>query len=230
MKEIIVALDSHEFSFSKRIVDELSTEKAWFKVGLEAFYSHGSEILSYLEKKDLKVFLDLKLHDIPTTVVKSLAVLLKRYPLAMTNIHALGGFDMLRESSTLVEDLKSQTKLLGVTILTSHEETTFKQNFKSNLELKEMVHYLNSICVDAKLNGVVCSAKEALMVKERSPEDFLIVTPGVRLNTQGHDQKRVTSPKEAFDMGATHIVVGREITKSNDPLRSFLNIKESIYE
>ncbi len=230
MKDIIVALDFNDFSASKKVIDSLNKDCDWFKVGLEAFYSHGDTLLTYLESKNKSVFLDLKLHDIPTTVVKSLSSLLKKYPVSMTNIHALGGIKMLEQSASIVESLDSDIKLLGVTVLTSHSQSSFAYDLKSDHSIQNMVLHLNSLCIKSGLDGVVCSPLEALSIRNASSCDYIIVTPGVRLNSGTHDQSRILTPSEAFDNGASHIVVGREVTLSDDPYKSFCLIKESIHE
>lgn len=228
MKEIIIALDTNSFEVSKKLIDELFDQTRWFKVGMEAFYSHGEKLLDYLMFKNAHVFLDLKLHDIPTTVNKSLMSILKRYPVDLINVHALGGILMLEKSMEVINGLKTNTKLIGVTILTSHSDQELSKDLKFSLNALEMVKTLNKNCIKAGLNGVVCSPLEAAIIKENSPKDYLIVTPGVRLMGKNNDQKRVTTPKEAFFNGSTHIVVGREVTQAQSAQNALMEIKESL--
>lgn len=227
-KNIIIALDCNNFQDSKRIVEQTFDQTIWYKVGMEAYYSHGELILDYLFFKRAKIFLDLKLHDIPTTVQKSIKSILKKYPVDIINVHALGGFQMMNEVAKIVKENKFHTKVIAVTILTSHTETELKEQIGITEKIDLSVLKLAKLTHQAGLTGVVCSAQEATLIREHLPSNFLIVTPGVRFKADTQDQKRVTTPSQAFKNGATHIVMGREITLSKSPSQILKDIQGSL--
>lgn len=229
-KPIFIALDCDNFLVAKAIIDQTHKLNNYYKIGLESFYSMGPEVLGYLESIKATVFLDLKLHDIPTTVYKTLRVLLSHYKVDFINIHALGGLDMMIQAKKAVLETNAKTKLLAVTILTSHDQLTLEKELNINSPLKDTVLKLTTLAIKAKLDGVVASAEEATIIKENSPKNFIIVTPGIRFNKISHDQKRIVTPKEAFKNGSTHIVMGREISQSFQPNVILKNIQESLYE
>ncbi len=214
----IVALDLPDLNTTKVFIERVNSNISFVKVGMELFYSEGHKIIEYLKEKNYKIFLDLKLHDIPTTVAKSLKVI-DQLEVEMVNVHVLGGEEMLKKAK---ESLKN-TALLGVTILTSHDQKSLN-NLSLNRDLNSLVNDYHRLAYDSGLSGIVCSAQDLEYLNKK--KDFLYVTPGIRLENQHDDQKRVVKPKQAFAMGATHIVMGREITKSNDPLRFLDKLRE----
>ena len=217
----IVALDFPDLETTKKFVDQVDDRISFVKVGMQLFYSDGKKVIEYLKSKDLKIFLDLKLHDIPSTVAKTLRVI-ESFEIEMTNVHVLGGSEMLEKA----KDALNKTLLLGVTILTSHHQESIKQlNLEQSIE--GLVKSYHNLAHDTGLSGIVCSAKDLEFFEKR--KGFLYVTPGIRLNENLHDQKRVVKPCEAFQYGSTHIVMGREITTSPEP-RKFLDQLQEHYE
>ncbi|MCT4642849.1 MAG: orotidine-5'-phosphate decarboxylase [Bacteriovoracaceae bacterium] len=226
--EVILALDFNDFKQSKKIIDELIDTTKWFKVGMESFYSHGHELLEYLNKKDAKVFLDLKYYDIPTTVEKAIKALVQRYNIHILNVHASGGKKMLEASKNIINTYSKDTKLIGVTTLTSFDEKSFSQVYSNSII--DTNKSLTRLCVSENLDGIVCSSNDIKHIKNIASDDFLYITPGIRLNSNNNDQIRVTTPKMAKQNGSTHIVVGREVTQSNNPKESLLKIRQNIYD
>ncbi len=219
---IIVALDFPNADEVKAFIPKLEGQVEWVKVGMELFYSEGPAIVDYLQAQGYKVFLDLKLHDIPNTVSSSLKVI-DTMGVGMVNVHALGGIDMLSKAREVVRD----TLLIGVTILTSHNDQAISQlNLKGNVF--ENVLNLATLSDECGLDGIVCSGQDLKGMKDKLREKFLFVTPGIRLNSGSQDQKRIMTPGQAMRAGATHLVIGREITKANDVGASIAAIKKDI--
>lgn len=224
---IIVALDTNNFTRSKKLVDQLIGETKWFKVGMEAFYSHGEELLSYLESKQANIFLDLKLHDIPSTVTKSLCCLVKRFPMDIINLHAMGGYQMMSESINVVKKISPNTQIIAVTVLTSHDQKIIESELGIKSTIENQVEKLTSVAIEAGCDGVVCSAHEVKRLKLIAPSSFIYVTPGIRLTMPKDDQRRVMTPIQAIQNGSTHLVIGREITNSINPVESIQSIRRS---
>ena len=224
-KKIIVALDSSNKIKIKKIVNDLKKEVYAFKIGYEFFLNYG--IKGYKELSILcpKIFLDLKLHDIPNTVQNGIKAINKLKPL-LTTIHISGGDEMMKAS--LIKP--KYTKILGVSVLTSlNSQQTNKYYKEKNIEtlVKKFVKYAER----NKLDGIVCSPKEIKFIRKMVKKDFIIVTPGIRLEKfrkKSDDQKRVLSPKEAIDLGANFIVIGRPILESNNPLETIKKINSSL--
>jgi orotidine-5'-phosphate decarboxylase len=225
MKErIIIALDTQDSRELEYYLENLK-DAHYFKVGMEAFYTFGPSLIERLKKANKAVFLDLKLHDIPNTVAKSLKSL-SQLDIDMINVHALGGSEMLKKARSIVPH---GIKLIGVTVLTSHTQENIQQELKVNASLDDYVLNLAQLTKDSGLDGIVCSALEVPKIKEVLGSEFLTVTPGIRLNNdQKDDQKRVLTPKDAFNNGSDYIVMGRSITKSDNPNQTFLNILEDL--
>lgn len=225
--KIIVAFDvNNKESFLKLLV-ELKGEATYIKIGMECFYSLGNEALLMAKEAGLKVFLDLKLHDIPHTVEKSVYALC-RLGADMINVHALGGLEMMKAAKMgarkAKEDfnLNSLPKLIAVTHLTSLDQENLKRELGIDRPLHESVLSLAKIAKNAGLDGVVCSAHEASSIKKSFGPDFISVTPGIRLQSgDNQDQKRVMTPRKAIESGASHLVIGRSITQSSSPLASY---------
>lgn len=220
---LIVALDVDEFAGAERIVDLLCREISIFKVGSQLFTACGPTIIDMVHHKGCKVFLDLKLHDIPNTVAEA-SRLITKYEVYMFNLHTLGGLEMMRQARIHADnEAKRSGKIppiiLGVTILTSIDEKTLKADLGTQRGLEEEVLHLVRLARKAGLNGVVASPQEARIIRESIGRDFIIVTPGIRPSwCEKEDQRRTATPKEAIKNGADYIVVGRPIIKAEDPL------------
>lgn len=220
-ERLIVALDFSELDQVKKLVEQLGSSVVYYKVGMELFYSVGSKVLDYLRNKDKKIFLDLKLYDIPNTVAKSAATL-TRLGVSMLNVHASGGETMMAAAAEAVAEQSHKLgiprpKLIAVTVLTSFSETEWSSlNCKNSID-KQVIH-LACVAHKSGIDGVVASPLEASTISAELGKQFLIVTPGVRPNgTSRNDQNRVLTPKQALESGSTHLVVGRPITAAVDP-------------
>jgi orotidine-5'-phosphate decarboxylase len=221
--EIIVALDSQDRNHLNYLFQELNEFKPIYKVGLELFYTYPN-IVEDLKSKGFKVFLDLKLHDIPNTVEQALKSL-KRFAPDIINVHTLGGTEMMKRAAAVFNE--SQTKIIGVTQLTSSDDIFLEQiGFKDSL--RASVLRLSSLAKSSGLHGVVCSAHEVPDIKEILGKDFLTITPGIRLDQNIHDQKRVVTPIQAKKLGADYIVVGRPITSNDKPGKIYEQIAKDI--
>jgi len=226
--KIIVALDFATADEALRFVDKMKGEVKSVKVGMELYYSAGPSIITELKDRGFKIFLDLKLHDIPNTVKSAMAVLCK-HGVDMINVHALGGLAMMKEAKEVRDKISPKTKLIAVTQLTSTTKEQMQCEQRISGELVDSVFALASLAKEAGLDGVVCSAQESKMLREKLGADFLLVTPGIRSQgVSADDQKRVTTPREAFINGSSHIVMGREITKSEKPKETMKAILKGI--
>ncbi len=218
-KQVIIACD---FSSKEDFVNFISKfdSPLFLKIGMELFYNGGVEIIKYALKKQHKVFLDLKLHDIPNTVYKTLLVL-KKLDVSFISVHASGGKKMLEAAAKALEG--SKTKLVAVTVLTSLDDHVLCEELNVNSDVEQQVLRLAKLAKKCKINHIVCSANEVKKIKNEM--DFKCITPGIRLaNDSFQDQKRVTTPKDAYEFGSDYIVVGRSITKSDDVLESYKKI------
>jgi len=224
-KKIIVALDGSNLIKIKKIVNDLKTEVHSFKIGYEFFFNHGISGYNQIKKISPKIFLDLKLHDIPNTVQKGILAIEKLKPL-LTTIHISGGSEMIKAS--LIN--KKRTKILGVSILTSLNSQQTKK-FYNEKSIEILVKKFSMEAKKQKLDGIVCSPKEIKIVREVLGKEFLIVTPGIRyqkLKAVGDDQKRTLTPSKAISMGADLLVIGRPITLSKNPLKTLKDINFSL--
>ena len=213
-KQIIVALDFDSLEEVNSIVKLLDSEIYRLKIGKQLYAAEGPKILEILNKKGFEIFLDLKLHDIPNTVYKALKNLLN-YEVWMTNIHLLGGSEMIQAAREAKEHTKSETLLIGVSVLTSLSEKNIKDmGFK--IEIPELVKILSTSASLNKIDGVVCSVKEVPEIKKNLGKDFITVTPGIRIQQKNDDQLRVATLEEAIKNGSDYIVLGKEITASNN--------------
>ena len=223
-KKIIVALDSNNLNKTIKLVKILKKDVYAFKIGYQFFYNFG--LVGYKKIYSIcpKIFLDLKLHDIPNTVEKGLEALVKMKPL-FTTIHISGGDDMMISCRTS----KKNTKVLGVSILTSlNSDQTKKYYSQKNVSL--LVKKFAQAAKQNKLDGVVCSPQEIKHIRKIVGKNFIIVTPGIRItnNLKNDDQKRVETPKKALELGANYLVIGRPITKTIDPLKTLKDINKSL--
>jgi orotidine-5'-phosphate decarboxylase len=218
---IIVAIDEIDLNKASTIVNNLDPKKCMIKVGSVAFNSIGQDLIIYAAKKDFGIFLDLKLHDIPNTVKKSIQGLIS-LPIQMLTIHTSGGIDMMKASMDAVSG--SGIKIFGVTTLTSlsdHDTSKIFQRTASE-HVNAMLDLAESACID----GVVCSPHELDLVSKK--KSLLSITPGIRMQDSDDDQKRVMTPKEAMSLGADYLVIGRPITESSNISKSLNDIFESI--
>jgi orotidine-5'-phosphate decarboxylase len=223
--KMILALDLADAGYALEIVDKFHAYINIFKVGLELFTAAGPGIVDEIHKKGKKVFLDLKFHDIPNTVTKA-ALSATRLGVYMFNVHASGGFEMMkrcRESVVeicLKENLKKPI-MLGVTVLTSLSREILRDELGIQYGLRTHVRHLSSLALKAGLDGVVASANEVEVIRNHCGSKFIIVTPGIRPSwTPPDDQKRTLTPKEAIREGSDYLVIGRAILQQPDPIKA----------
>lgn len=221
-KDVIIACDFASKDACLAFLDKFTEEKPFVKIGMELFYAEGPEIVREIKKRCHKIFLDLKLHDIPNTVKKSMAVL-SNLDVDMTNLHAAGTIEMMKAAvEGLTRPDGTRPILLAVTQLTSTSEERMRNDLLINEKIEDVVaHYANNAKI-AGLDGVVCSPLEASIVKERCGKEFFTVTPGIRFaDGEIGDQVRVTTPEKAKQIGSDYIVVGRPITAAEDPVAAY---------
>ena len=218
---IIVAIDETDFTRASKIIDNLDPKKCMVKIGSVSFNSSGHELIFYAAEKGFEIFLDLKLHDIPNTVKKSIEGLVV-LPIKLLTIHASGGKDMMKAAMEGVSG--SDIKVFGVTALTSLSDNDTNEIYRRSAteQVNAMLDLAESACID----GVVCSPHELELVSKR--ESLLSITPGIRLDESNDDQKRVMTPKQAIELGADYLVIGRPITESNNIKKSLSRIVESL--
>jgi orotidine-5'-phosphate decarboxylase len=222
---IIVALDYAEAKQAMQLVQQLDPSLCKLKVGKELFTSAGPDLVRDLVKRDFKVFLDLKFHDIPNTVAKACAAACDM-GVWMLNVHASGGLAMMQAAQQAVEDSKHNAMLIAVTVLTSMSEAELKQ-IGVQQSLTEQVKQLALLTQQAGLAGVVCSAQEAAMLRAHCGQDFCLVTPGIRpADSAKDDQTRIVTPSQALALGASYLVIGRPITQAPDPLQALQQIQQ----
>lgn len=221
-KDVIIACDFSSAEATFEFLDKFTEEKPFVKIGMELYYAEGPAIVKEIKKRGHKIFLDLKLHDIPNTVKKSMSVL-SRLDVDMTNLHAAGTIDMMKAAvEGLTREDGTRPLLIAVTQLTSTSEERMQNELLINASINDtIVKYANN-AKEAGLDGVVCSPLEAGMVKDSCGKSFMTVTPGVRFaDGDVGDQVRVTTPEKAKKIGSDYIVVGRPITASDDPVAAY---------
>lgn len=221
-KDVIIACDFSDREAVMRFLDKFTEEKPYVKIGMELFYGAGPEIVREIKRRGHKIFLDLKLCDIPNTVKKSMAVL-RDLDVDMTNLHAFGTIDMMKAAiEGLTRADGTRPLLIAVTQLTSTSEERMQRELLIDRALPEVVMHYAQNAQAAGLDGVVCSPLEAGGVHETCGADFLTVTPGVRFaDGDVGDQVRVTTPAHAKEIGSDYIVVGRPITAADDPVAAY---------
>ena len=231
-EKLIFALDVDHFSEAQHWVGLLKNQVGMFKVGKQLFTHAGPKVIDMILAKEQKVFLDLKFHDIPNTVARAGEEATK-HNVTMFNLHALGGFEMMKKT---VEASRAVAKALGVpkplilavTVLTSMDEEAIKE-VGIHGPLIEQVGRLASLAQKAGVDGVVASPQEVALIRERCGNKFLIVTPGIRMpSSRSDDQKRTLSPKEAIAAGADYLVIGRPIKEAKDPIEAVQKIIEDM--
>ena len=223
-RKIIVALDTDNLIQSLKLVKKLNKHVYAFKIGYQFFFNFGITGYKKIYAICPKIFLDLKLHDIPNTVEKGLDALLKMKPL-FTTIHIPGGDNMMKSSMLN----NKNTKILGVSILTSMDGKQTKKYY-SQSNVSTLVKRFARYAKKNKLDGIVCSPKEIKYIREEVGKNFIIVTPGIRIDKKlnSDDQKRVETPKKALNLGANYLVIGRPITRSKDPLKTLKELNETL--
>lgn len=221
-KDVIIACDFPNAGETLKFLEKLGAERPYVKIGMELFYGEGPEIVKTLKERGHKIFLDLKLHDIPNTVKKAMKVL-SDMDIDMCNVHAAGTIDMMKAAiEGLTKEDGSRPLLIAVTQLTSTTQERMESDIMINEPMKKVVAHYADNARAAGLDGVVCSPLESPEVHETCGEGFLTVTPGVRFaDDDKGDQARVTTPAKAKELGSDYIVVGRSITKAADPLAAY---------
>ena len=221
-KDVIIACDFAGKSEALSFLDKFTEEKPFVKIGMELFYAEGPEIVREIKARGHKIFLDLKLHDIPNTVKKSMAVL-SRLDVDMCNLHAAGTSAMMTAAiEGLTREDGTRPLLIAVTQLTSTSQERMRDEILIDKPIDEVVMSYAKCAKDSGLDGVVCSPLEAGKVHAHCGSDFLTVTPGVRFaDGEIGDQVRVTTPERAKEIGSDYIVVGRPITAASDPVAAY---------
>lgn len=226
MKDVIVALD---FKNRKEAMDFLGKfkEGIYVKVGMELYYSEGPEIVKEIKALGHKVFLDLKIHDIPNTAKGAMRSILK-LDADMVNLHASGGSEMMKAAMEACAEEGKTPLVIAVTQLTSTTEALMQEELLIGSTLQDTVKAYAENAKRSGLSGIVCSALEVPLIKEHLGKDFITVTPGIRpLDTENSDQKRVVTPEKARELGSDYIVVGRPITGAKDPEKAYQEIKKA---
>lgn len=221
-KDVIIACDFSSRQQTLDFLDKFQDCKPFVKIGMELFYAEGPEIVREIKKRGHKIFLDLKLHDIPNTVKKAMSVL-SRLDVDMTNVHAAGTVEMMKAAlEGLTRPDGSRPMLIAVTQLTSTSEERMQKELLIGAGIKETIAQYAANAKEAGLDGVVCSPLEASLVKESCGSDFWAVTPGIRFaDAAADDQVRITTPAKAREIGSDYIVVGRPITAAPDPAAAY---------
>ena len=227
LSPIVVALDVDNERDGLALAEKLSPEYCRVKVGKELFTACGPRIVEALQKKGFDVFLDLKFHDIPATTAKAVKAAAS-LGVWMTNVHASGGRAMLEACTESLANVQAKPILIGVTVLTSSTQNELQQQGISRTPAEQVLS-LAGLVKDAGLDGVVCSAQEAAMLKQKVGSEFTLVTPGIRpAGADLQDQRRVMTPIEAVKAGSDYLVIGRPITQAQDPVAVCQSIVESL--
>ena len=214
---VIVALDFADEKQTLQFVRQLSPELCQIKIGKELFTATGRHLVEQLVNQGFKVFLDLKYHDIPNTVASACKIA-AQMGVWMVDMHASGGQRMMEAAAEAVSQFQQRPYLIGVTVLTSMTQTDLAQTGVDR-SIDEQVMHLAKLSQQSGLDGVVCSAQEAVILRDQLGKEFLLVTPGIRLNSKSEDdQRRIMTPKEALAAGSSYLVMGRPITRSADPV------------
>lgn len=224
---VIVALDVKTLNDALALADQLDPQLCRLKVGKELFTVEGASVVRALHQRNFDVFLDLKFHDIPNTTAQAVCMAAD-LGVWMVNVHASGGRRMME---TCVERLKAgnyNTQLIAVTVLTSLEQADLAE-IGLDIDPQLQVKRLAKLTQDCGLDGVVCSAQEAKMLRSELGSDFVLVTPGIRpADSNSDDQKRIVTPKQAMLDGSTHLVIGRPISKAENPKQALVDILQSL--
>ncbi len=225
---VIVALDFDDQTNAENLVEQLDPTQCKLKIGKEMFTHFGPDFVTWAVNKDFDVFLDLKFHDIPNTTAKA-CLAAADLGVWMINVHASGGLKMMETAKQALDSWGSEApKLIAVTVLTSMDQDGLNQ-IGVEQSTTDQVLNLARLTNNAGLDGVVCSAQEASMLREDLPVGFNLVTPGIRpVGSALDDQHRVMTPSKALDAGVDYLVIGRPITKADDPFKALIEINDSI--
>lgn len=221
-KDVIIACDFNSAEETFLFLDKFTGKKPFVKIGMELFYAEGPQIVREIKKRGHKIFLDLKLHDIPNTVMKAMKVL-SNLDVDMVNVHAAGTIAMMEAAlKGLTRTDGTRPMLIAVTQLTSTDEERMQRELYINKSLEETVMHYADNAKNAGLDGVVCSPLEAEKVHGVCGSNFVTVTPGIRFaDGEAGDQVRITTPERAGEIGSDFIVVGRPITQAEDPVAAY---------
>lgn len=225
--DVFIALDYPDKTSALEFIEKVDPQSAHLKIGLEMFTRLGPEWVQTCIDQGFDIFLDLKCYDIPNTVaqtMKSIAAM----GVAMTTLHAMGGIRMMQAAKEAIVDLPEDQRplLIAVTVLTSFSEAEIKAIYGDDVDLTKLTLHLAQLAKQAGMDGIVCSPHEAKTIRELCGDDFVIVTPGIRLNPSNNadDQRRIATPQQARDQGASFLVIGRSITQSADPIETIRQI------
>lgn len=221
-RDVIIACDFSSAAETYAFLDKFQDEKPFVKIGMELFYAEGPAIVREIKRRGHRIFLDLKLHDIPNTVKKSMSVL-SRLDVDMCNLHAAGTIEMMKAAlEGLTRPDGTRPLLIAVTQLTSTSEERMRNDLLIDHNINDVVVHYAKNAKEAGLDGVVCSPLEAGIVKEACGAEFMTVTPGIRFaDGEVGDQVRITTPARAREIGTDYIVVGRPITAAADPVAAY---------
>ncbi|HSG92861.1 MAG TPA: orotidine-5'-phosphate decarboxylase [Methylotenera sp.] len=227
--KIIVALDYADADSALKLVNQLDPALCRLKVGKELFTAAGPQFVEKLTRSNFGVFLDLKFHDIPNTVAKACSAA-SNLGVWMLNVHASGGLEMMQAAKQAVDSSDTKPLLIAVTVLTSMTQETLSQ-IGIHTDLPKHVLNLAKLTKQAGLDGVVCSALEAKMLRSNFGSEFCLVTPGIRpANASKDDQSRIVTPADALALGSSYLVIGRPITKADNPLAALEAINQECYQ
>ncbi|MEO0275724.1 MAG: orotidine-5'-phosphate decarboxylase [candidate division WOR-3 bacterium] len=229
-ERIILALNTNSTNRAREWVEIFKERIKWFKIGIPLYISGGNKFVEELKKENLKVFLDLKFHDIPSVVAQSVEIA-SSLEVDMLTVHTLGGFEMLEQSVKIAWDFEKRygkrPLIIGVTILTSMQEAAVEDIV--GFSIPKGAEILANMAKSAGLDGIVSSPLEARKIREICGKDFIIITPGIRLpEDESFDQERVATPSFAIKEGATYIVVGRPLTHAREPIKKLERYIEDI--
>lgn len=223
--DIYVAIDTESLSDAKNIINQLNYKYCGIKIGKELFTACGPEIVIWAKKKGFKVFLDLKFHDIPNTVMKA-CVAASNLNVDILNVHALGGKDMMVAAKDAIKDKK--LKLIGVTLLTSHDKS-YLEEIGLVGSIDDCIKRLAISAAESGLDGIVCAAADIPNIRKYLPNAFIYITPGIRLEKIiNDDQKRAANPIDAVSFGSDILVIGRPITGAPNPQEKLIKVYNQI--
>lgn len=225
--KILVALDYHDKNKALELIEQLNPQLCGLKVGKEMFTLFGPSFVKELVDKNYNVFLDLKFHDIPNTVAKACQAAAE-LGVWMINVHASGGRVMMEKAREALLETDNKPLLIAVTMLTSMNEQVYSE-LGYERSLADQVSHLAQMTLDSGLDGVVCSSWEAEQLKQQCGKDFKLITPGIRpVGSEQGDQSRIMTPQQAINAGSDYLVIGRPITKADDPYQALCEISESL--
>lgn len=220
-RDVIIACDFSSKEETLNFLDKFGDTKPFVKIGMELFYGEGLDIVKEIKQRGHRIFLDLKMHDIPNTVHKAM-INVAKLGVDITSIHAAGTVRMMKAAQEAVEKVGSNTKIIAITQLTSTSQEVMQEELWIDHPINDTVQHYAQNAAKAGIAGVVCSPLEAGLVHEVTPQDFIVVTPGIRFADDAvGDQVRVTTPAKAREIGSNYIVVGRSITAAADPLAAY---------